>query len=164
LLRLTDEYLFAVTMHHIICDGWSMCVFARDLIAFYEGLELPYLTIQYGDYSEWQRGWLRSEILEKQLSYWKTQMAGLSVLKLPTDKVRPHLQSFQGSREPVAIPSSLLAKLIALSQREGVTLFMTVLAAFQTLLQRYSGQEDIPVGVAVANRRHPETQPFIGYF
>jgi non-ribosomal peptide synthetase component F/SAM-dependent methyltransferase len=164
LLRRPGEDLFAVTMHHIICDGWSMRVFARELMALYQGSPLPDLPIQYADYSEWQRGWLRNETLHKQLSYWKTQLAGLSVLRLPVDKARPALQTFLGEREPVAISASLRAQLNALSQREGVTLFMTLLAAFQTLLHRYSSQNDIAVGAPVANRRHQETEALIGYF
>jgi non-ribosomal peptide synthetase component F/SAM-dependent methyltransferase/aryl carrier-like protein len=163
LLRRQGADLFEVTMHHIICDGWSMAVFARELITLYEGSTLPELAIQYGDYSEWQRAWLRGETLNRQLSYWKTQLAGLSVLKLPTDKARPPVQTFHGAREPVCVTASLKTELDALSQREGVTLFMTLLAAFQMLLHRYSGQDDIPVGVPIANRRHQETEGLIGY-
>jgi amino acid adenylation domain-containing protein len=163
LLRRRGEDLFAVTMHHIICDGWSMAVFTRELVTLCEGSTLPELAIQYGDYSEWQRAWFRGETLNRQLSYWKTQLAGLSVLKLPTDNARPPVQTFHGAREPVCVTASLKAELDALSQREGVTLFMTLLAAFQTLLHRYSGQDDIAVGAPIANRRHQETEGLIGY-
>jgi amino acid adenylation domain-containing protein len=164
LLRLGDEYLFAVTMHHIICDLWSLKVFAQDLMALYHAIPLPDLKIQYRDFAEWQRGWLQGDILNTQLSYWKTQLAELSLLRLPSDKIRPAVQRFEGKREPVSIPASLVSRLNALSQHEGVTLFMTVLAAFQTLLHRFTGQEDIALGVAVANRRPRETEALIGYF
>nr|MBA3356212.1 amino acid adenylation domain-containing protein [Pyrinomonadaceae bacterium] len=172
LLRLGDEeYVLLINMHHIICDGWSMGVLFRELAAFYEAYAteksstLPQLPIQYADYAVWQREWLRGEVFEKQLAYWKQQLSGApAVLGLPTDRPRPAVQSFQGARQFVGLPKNLSEQLLALSRREGVTLFMTLLAAFQILLSRYTGQEDIVVGTDVANRNQVETEGLIGFF
>ncbi|HEU4508037.1 MAG TPA: amino acid adenylation domain-containing protein [Pyrinomonadaceae bacterium] len=171
-LRLSEqEHVLVCTMHHIISDGWSMGVLIRELTALYEayatGQEspLPELSIQYADYAHWQREWLQGEVLEKQLSYWKQQMDGAPpVLELPTDYPRPAVQTFNGAHQSMTLPVELTTGLKALTQREGVTLFMTLLAALQTLLWRYSGQEDIVVSTGIANRNRAETEPLIGFF
>jgi len=172
LLRLGDEeHILLLTMHHIVSDGWSMGVLFRELGALYEAFSgerespLEELPIQYADYAVWQREWLRGERLEKHLSYWKEQLAGApAVLELPTDKPRPAVQSFYGTRQFSVLSKNLSQALNELSRRESVTLFMTLLAAFQTLLMRYSGQEDISVGTDVANRNRAETEGLIGFF
>ncbi|HEU4508042.1 MAG TPA: amino acid adenylation domain-containing protein [Pyrinomonadaceae bacterium] len=172
LLRLSEqEHVLLCTMHHIISDGWSMGVLIRELTTLYEayatGQEspLPELSIQYADYAHWQREWLQGEVLETQLNYWKQQMDGApAVLELPTDYPRPPVQTFNGAHQSLTLPAELTAGLKALTQREGVTLFMTLLAAFQTLLWRYSGQEDIVVSTGIANRNRAETEPLIGFF
>ena len=171
-LRLSEqEHVLLCTMHHIISDGWSMGVLIRELTTLYEayakGEESPLteLSIQYADYAHWQREWLQGEVLEQQLSYWKQQLAGVpAVLELPTDYPRPAVQTFSGAHQSLTLPEQLTKDLKALTQREGVTLFMTLLAAFQTLLSRYSGQEDIVVSTGIANRNRAETEPLIGFF
>ncbi len=166
-----DQYLLFFTMHHIVSDRWSMGVLAEELAAHYEAFvrgvpsPLPELAIQYFDFAVWQREWLQGEILQKQLSYWKEQLAGVpSVLELPTDRSRPPVLSVRGATQSVILSHDFIAKLTALSQREGVTLFMTLLAAFHTLLSRYAGQEDIVVGSPIANRSFAEIEPLIGFF
>src|SRR6185503_11279043 len=109
------------------------------------------LPIQYADFAAWQRGWLQGEVLEEQLAYWRRSLAGAPpVLELPTDHPRPPVQSYRGTAQPFSLPAGLSASLLELSRREGVTLFMTLLAAFQVLLARYTGQEDVVVGTPVA--------------
>lgn len=171
LLRLGEvDYVFLLEMHHIVCDGWSINVFFRELSAVYQAFctgepsPLPELPVQYADFAVWQRQWLQEEILESQLAYWKKQLADLPILQLPTDRPRPQVQSFQGARQPVVIPKQLVADLQALSQREQVTLFMTLLAAFKVLLHRYTGQNDIVVGAPIANRNRAEIEGLIGFF
>ncbi|HEX6047359.1 MAG TPA: amino acid adenylation domain-containing protein, partial [Pyrinomonadaceae bacterium] len=172
LLRLSDrEHVLLCTMHHIISDGWSMGLLIRELTTLYEAFTqgepspLPELAIQYADYAHWQREWLQGEVLEQQLGYWKQQMDGAPpVLELPTDYPRPPVQTFHGANQSMTLPAELTRGLRALTQREGVTLFMTLLAAFQTLLSRYSGQEDIVVSTGIANRNRAETEPLIGFF
>ncbi len=171
-LRLGEqEHVLVCTMHHIISDGWSMGVLIRELTTLYEAYTegkpspLPDLGIQYADYAHWQREWLQGEVLEQQLSYWKQQLEGApAVLELPTDYPRPAVQTFRGAHQSLTLPVELTTELKALTQREGVTLFMTLLAAFQTLLWRYSGQEDIVVSTGIANRNRAETEPLIGFF
>ncbi len=172
LLRLSrEDHVLLLTLHHIISDGWSMGVLFRELGALYEAFSqgrpspLGELPIQYADYAVWQREWLRNEVLEKQLSYWKRQLGdNLPVLDLPTDHPRPPVQSFRGTYRHIALPKKLSAGIKALSQREGATLFMTLLAAFQTLLARYTGQDDVVVGSPIANRTRIETEGLIGFF
>lgn len=172
LLRLAEaEYVLLLNMHHIISDGWSFKVFFQELAALYTAfstdkrsplLELP---IQYADFAYWQREWLKGEFLESQLSYWKRQLGGsLPILQLPTDYPRPPVSTYQGAYQSVELPLDLTKALKALSQRESVTLFMVLLAAFQTLLHRYSGQEDIIVGTPIAGRNQIETEGLIGFF
>ena len=171
LLKLAEqEYVLVFVMHHIICDGWSMRSLIREVAALYDAFSnskpspLPELPIQYADFAVWQSQWSK-EYLQNHLSYWKQQLAGATtVLELPTDKPRPAVQSFQGATTHFQLSPSLTEKLKSLSQQSGCTLFMTLLAAFQTLLYRYSRQEDISVGTPIANRNHSELQPLIGVF
>jgi amino acid adenylation domain-containing protein len=172
LLRLSDEEHVALfTMHHIICDGWSAGVLVREVAALYgayaEGRESPLeeLAIQYADYAVWQREWLRGEVLEKQLDYWRAQLGGeLPVLELPTDRPRPAVQSYAGATASAELSEELSKQLRALARREGVTPFMLMLAAFEALLRAYTGQGDISVGTPVAGRTRLETEGLIGVF
>jgi acyl carrier protein len=171
-LRLNEEeHVLLVTMHHIVSDGWSMGVLVREVAALYTGFttgqpaQFEELPIQYADYAVWQREWLRGEVLERQLSYWREQLAGApAVLELPTDHPRPAVQSFRGSFEPVMIPAEVTTRLKELSRREGVTLFMLLLSAWQVLLSRYAGADDVVVGTPIANRQRGEVEGLIGYF
>ncbi|HWP55862.1 MAG TPA: amino acid adenylation domain-containing protein [Pyrinomonadaceae bacterium] len=172
LIRLNDETsIFLLTMHHIVSDGSSILIFFRELSALYRAFSkgevspLAELRVQYADYALWQRDWLQGEVLERQLSYWRNQLAGeLPVLDLPADRPRPAVQTYPGDRVTVVLPAELTAALTELSQREGATLFMTLLAAFKILLQRHTGQEDIIVGSPMANRPQTETEGLIGFF
>jgi amino acid adenylation domain-containing protein len=167
-----EEHVLLFTMHHIIADGWSAGVLVREVATFYKSFSaktpipsLPELPIQYADFAIWQRQWLQGETLETQLDYWKQQLGGsLPVLELPTDRSRPSVQTFTGSRQSWEFPQPLTEALKILSRREGVTLFMTLLAAFKVLLYRYTGQADILVGSPIANRNRPETEKLIGFF
>ncbi|MGE5305217.1 MAG: condensation domain-containing protein, partial [Alphaproteobacteria bacterium] len=164
------EHVLLLVTHHIASDGWSTGILWQELAALYgaflkgEPSPLAELPIQYADYAVWQRQWLQGEVLERQLSYWKGQLSGISVLELPTDRPRPAVQSYRGSRESIELSDELTRQLKTLSRKEGVTLFMTLLAAFQTLLQRYCGQEDIAVGSPIAGRTRSETERLIGFF
>ncbi|RKH14792.1 amino acid adenylation domain-containing protein [Corallococcus sp. CA053C] len=172
LLKLAeDEHVLLLTMHHIVSDGWSMGVLVRELVSFYESLSSGHtpraqaLPIQYADYAVWQRGWLRDEVLEAQLGYWKQQLSGApALLELPTDKPRPAVRTQRGASLPIHLPLALSEALTAFCQREGVTPFMALLAAFQVLLSRYSGQDDIVVGSPIAGRTQAETEGLIGFF
>ncbi|QSV63975.1 MAG: amino acid adenylation domain-containing protein [Dolichospermum sp. DL01] len=172
LFRLgATTHILLLTIHHIIADGWSMGVLNRELSHLYQAAckeetpSLPALPIQYADFAQWQRNWLQGDVLESQLSYWKQQLGGsLPVLELPTDHPRPAIQTYNGASISVELSLDLTNGLKALSQQEGVTLFMTLLAAFQILLYRYSGQEDIIVGTPIANRNRQEIEPLIGFF
>lgn len=166
-----QEHILLLVMHHIASDGWSMGILWQQLAELYQAfisnqpnplLELP---IQYADYALWQRQWLRGEVLENQLHYWQQQLAGAApVIELPTDRPRPPIQTYQGRKQAFALPQNLSQSLQKLSQQEGVTMFMTLLAALQTLLYRYSGQEDILVGSAIAGRNRAEVEGLIGFF
>ena len=171
LLRLaSQDHVLFLNMHHIISDGWSMGVLFRELSELYQayGLgkasPLPELAVQYADYSIWQRQWLQGEELDRQLSYWRKQLDGISPLQLPTDRVRPPVQSYQGSSQALDISVRLSEAIKSLSQRENVTLFMTLLAAFQLLLSRYCGQDNIAVGTPIAGRTRQEIERLIGFF
>src|SRR5207245_2239918 len=164
-------HLLLLTTHHIACDGWSMGVFHRELAALYEAFvqarpsPLPELPIAYADFAGWQRQWLQGDRLEQQLGYWKDQLRdALPALDLPADRPRPALQSYRGAAQSFALPAPLAVALRALARREDVTLFMLLLAAFQTLLHRYTGQEDILVGSPIAGRTRVETENLIGCF
>ncbi len=172
LLRLAkEEYVFMVTMHHIVSDGWSLNVFFQELTVLYTAFSnnkpspLCELSIQYADFAVWQSEWISGNILETQLSYWKQQLnASTPVLELPTDKARTPVQTYQGAKQFLKLPKNLSDSLKTLSQQEGVTLFMTLLAAFKILLYRYTSQEDIIVGSAIAGRNRSETKGLIGCF
>jgi amino acid adenylation domain-containing protein len=158
------------TTHHIVSDAWSMGVLVREFCALYqamcEGKEspLPELEIQYADYAVWQRQYLDGGALEAEVGYWKEKLKGAAILELPTDHPRPAAPSFRGGKEKVDLSRELSEGLKRLSQREGATLFMTLMAAFKTLLMRYSGEEDISVGTAIANRTRKEIEALIGFF
>ena len=172
LLQLGEtEYVLLLTMHHIISDGWSLGVFVRELTELYQGFctgkppVLPSLPIQYADFAVWQRQWLSGEILVPQLDYWKQQLLDApGLLELPTDRPRPAVQTFRGGYYCAALSQELSAELTTLSKQAGVTLFMSLLAAFQTFLYRFSGQDDIVVGTPVAGRNRREIEGLIGFF
>ena len=170
-VQLGDEdHVLAVNMHHIISDQWSFGVISRELVQCYNDFceghvtSSQALSIQYADFSHWQRQWLRGEVLESQLSYWKKQLVGIPVLALPSDRPRPALQTFRGTYLSLDLPRSLVEGLKRLSLNEGVTLYMTFLAAFLTLLHRYTGQEDIAIGSPIANRHRLAIEGLIGSF
>ncbi|WP_414544489.1 amino acid adenylation domain-containing protein [Nostoc sp. CCY0012] len=172
LLQLDEvHYVLILTVHHIIFDAWSMGVLIEELGALYEanscGIKhtLPELPIQYVDFAIWQRQWLQGEVLTTQLNYWKQKLAGdLPLLQLPSDFPRPSLPNFPGAKQQLTLSKSLTEALKKLSQQQGITLFMLLLAAFKTLLYRYTGQEDLLVGTATAGRNQPETETLIGCF
>ncbi|TDC69508.1 methyltransferase, partial [Micromonospora sp. KC606] len=172
LIRLGDEeHVLAVTQHHIVSDGWSVEVFLRELrmlyAAFVRGEEdpLPALHVQYPDYAVWQREWLSGERQASQARYWGSELANApALLTLPTDRARPPQQSFAGAHVGVRLDRELTRELKALSVRHGTTLFMTVLAAWASVLSRLSGQDDVVVGTPVANRSRTETEGLIGFF
>ncbi|GCA76890.1 tyrocidine synthase 3 [Microcystis aeruginosa NIES-2520] len=172
LLVLSEtEHLLLVCMHHIVSDGWSIEVFLQELTALYnayiQGLSSPLnpLSIQYGDFTLWQRQWLQGEVLQQQLDYWQKQLAGApALLSLPTDRPRPNQQSFAGGHLPFSLSWELTEKLTQLTQEQGVTLFMTLLTAYAVLLYRYTEQEDILIGTPIANRNRSEIEGLIGFF
>ena len=171
LLRLGEgDYIALLTMHHIVSDGWSIGVLVREVVTLYgayalgEESPLPEPPIQYADFAAWQRGWLQGEVLENHLAFWRRQLHGVEQLNLPTDRPRPPVPSFRAGVEPFSLAKDVTEALKALTRREGCTLFMTLLAAFQTLLHRYSGQTDIVVGTDLANRTHAEVEHLIGFF
>jgi amino acid adenylation domain-containing protein len=171
LMRLdTEEHVLILTMHHIVCDGWSQSVFWGELAALYaafaagQSTPLAEPTLQYGDFAHWQRRWLQGAVLDTQLTYWTRQLTGVPTLQLPTDLPRPAVPTFRGARHRLTLSATLTQALKALSRRQGATLFMTLLAAFQTLLHRYSGQHDIAVGSLIANRHRAEIEDLIGFF
>jgi len=171
LLLRPEAHVLLLTLHHIVADGWSADIFFQELHLAYraystgQSLVLPELPIQYADYALWQRGWLQGTLLEEQLAYWRTQLSGIPpVLNLPTDHPRPATQTFRGAMSSFALSPALTTRLKAFSQKEGATLFMTLLAAFQVLLARYSGQDDIAVGSPIAGRTRVQTEKLIGFF
>lgn len=176
LLRITilllskDEHILLLSLHHIISDGWSMEILVRDLFALYAAFTqgkaspLPELPLQYVDFASWQRRWLSGEVLNAHISYWQRQLAELPVMELPTDRPRPPMQTDNGALRSLCLSLEVSKQLQALSLREGTTLFMTLLAAFQALLARYSGQQDIAVGSPIANRNHAGVESLVGFF
>jgi amino acid adenylation domain-containing protein len=172
LLRLApDEHVLLLTMHHIVSDGWSMGVLAREMGGLYaafaegRGSALPELSIQYADYAVWQRQWLQGSVLAAQVAYWRQQLKGAPpVLKLPTDRARPAVQSFRGGSHAFQIGRELTGALQTLSREAGATLFMTLETAFAALLARYCDQDDIVIGTPIANRQRAEVEPLIGFF
>ena len=172
LLRLNDEeHIVLFTMHHIISDGWSMGVLVHEVSTLYTAFSeenespLPELHLQYADFAVWQREWFQGEVLETQLAYWKQQLAGAPpVLELPTDRPRPAVQTFRGALQPLMLDKTLTSAIKELARSEDLTLFMVLLAGFQSLLHHYSGSEDIVIGTDIANRNRSETEKMIGFF
>ncbi|MEU8652144.1 amino acid adenylation domain-containing protein, partial [Streptomyces sp. NPDC048737] len=171
LVRVTaDEHLLLMVVHHIVSDGWSMRVIARELPLLYAAAvhkrpaDLAPLPVQYGDFALWQRGQAAGASLEPQLSYWRRTLAGLEPLELPTDRVRPPVRSSRGASVEFEVPGDVLQGLRYLARAEDCTLFMVLLALFQVLLSRYSGQSDVAVGVPIAGRNRAETEGLIGFF
>ncbi|MEM8717242.1 MAG: condensation domain-containing protein, partial [Cyanobacteria bacterium P01_G01_bin.4] len=167
----SKQYILLVIVHHILADGWSMGVLLQEFHHVYTAIssgasiQLPELPIQYADYSIWQRQWLQGERFAEHLEYWKQQMAGeRPALQLPTDRPRPAVQSFAGAKYKLGLPDELHQALKALSKSQNCTLFFTLLAAFKTLLYRYTGQEDITIGTAMVNRDRPQLKSAIGFF
>ena len=166
-----NSHALLFNMHHIASDGWSMGIFIHELSSLYQAFcarkpsPLPELPIQYVDFAHWQRQYLSGEVLERQLDYWKQQLAGIPpLLELPTDRPRPAVQTFRGARRSLTLSTPLTKVLKQLSQQEGVTLFMTLLAAFKTLLYRYTAQDDVVVGTPIAGRNRSEIEGLIGFF
>lgn len=165
------EYWLLLNMHHIVGDGWSVGILIKEIStvynAFIKGNDSPLLplTIQYADFSIWQKKWLQGSKQQEQLNYWKKQLSGnLPVLDLPKDFSRPNKATYNGDEEYITIPKGLVEKLRTLSQQEGSTLYMLLLAVYNILLYRYSKQDDIIVGTPIANRNHLEIEPLIGFF
>jgi amino acid adenylation domain-containing protein len=171
-LRLADDdAVVLLTLHHIVSDGWSMGILVRELSALYDAFsrgeeaQLPALPVQYADYSVWQREWLAGDVLQAQTGYWRARLAGApALLELPTDRPRPLVPGDEGAGVAFTIGAETAAALRRLSRREGATLFMTLLAAWQLLLARYSGQDDVVVGSPIAGRNRLETEGLIGFF
>jgi len=166
LLRLAEgDHVVALTMHHIASDGWSMGILIREVAALYAGSPLPELPVQYADFAAWQSSWLQGDVLEGEIAYWRRQLSGLPpLLELPTDRPRPAVQSFRGALRPAQLPAEVSRQAQTLSRTEGATLFMVLLAGFQALLARHSGQQDLAVGSPVAGRNQVETEGLIGFF
>ncbi|MES1245675.1 MAG: non-ribosomal peptide synthase/polyketide synthase, partial [Acidobacteriota bacterium] len=172
LLRLDDDRHVALfTVHHTVADGWSMGVLVREVGAFYSALAggppaaLPDLPVQYADFAVWQRDWLRGEVLAEEIAWWRGRLSGAPpVLDLPLDRPRPAVHRFRGERRTVALRPGIEESLAALGRRHGATRFMTLLAAFQALLFRVTGQTDLPVGTPIAGRNRAEVEPLIGLF
>jgi len=172
LLRLgADEHVLLMCMHHIVSDGWSIAVLFHEMRTLYDAYRaggespLPPLAVQYADYAAWERTHLQGPVLDAQLAWWKAQLAGApALLELPADHPRPSVQTYRGAALPLAFPADLLERLQALGRREGATLYMVVLGAFQALLARYAGSEDVVVGSPIAGRNRAEIEPLIGFF
>ncbi|HWF04399.1 MAG TPA: condensation domain-containing protein, partial [Candidatus Angelobacter sp.] len=171
LLQLSErENVLVAMLHHIISDAWSLGVMVREFTHLYrsfiekEQTSLLELPVQYADFAVWQRDWLQGDVLDAQLAYWKEELSGVPVLQLPTDRPRPTVESHDGANVRFELDREFASQLNGLCQREGATLFMALLAAFQTVLGRYSGQNDIAVGTDVANRNRVEIEGLIGFF
>ena len=171
LLRLGEqEHVLLLVMHHITSDAWSLGIFLRELAVLYgtfsagQPSPLPALSVQYADYALWQRQQLQGVALDHHLTYWRRQLSGLHRVEMPTDRPRSAVQTPRGARHSVVLSQRLTAALHALSRREGATLFMTLLAALQILLHRYTGEDDIAVGAPIAGRTQVETEGLIGFF
>jgi amino acid adenylation domain-containing protein len=172
LLRLDgEEHVALVTFHHIVSDAWSVGIFFREIAALFkawtaaEPAALPELPVQYADFAVWQRSWLTGEVLDRELEYWRRQLAGMPrVFELPTDRPRPVVQSFRGRSRPLALPPGIVAPLESLGRHKGTTLFMVLLGAFAVVLGRATGQEDFGIGTAIDGRDRHETENLIGFF
>ncbi|MBL6449304.1 amino acid adenylation domain-containing protein [Fulvivirga sp. 29W222] len=170
LLETDKGFLLLVVTHHIASDGWSHPIFENEMQEFYQSWvqkkepELSNLTIQYADYAVWQQSYFKGQLLSAKLQYWEEKLKGLQTLAFPTDLPRPAAISTAGRSILRSLPKERLSEIKSLSEKNGATLFMTMLSAFQLLLSRYSGQDDIVVGTPVANRGHKEIEPLIGFF
>ncbi|HJX29616.1 MAG TPA: amino acid adenylation domain-containing protein, partial [Thermoanaerobaculia bacterium] len=166
----SGQHVIVVNLHHLVCDNWSIGILNQEIAALYaagasDTQALAELPFQYVDFAVWQRRWLGEEVLREDLAYWQERLGGgLPVLELPTDRPRPPAQSFRGAIRPFEISAALTRAVEGLSLREGKTLFMTLLAAFATVLHRFSGQDDLVIGSPVANREHLDTEGLIGFF
>ncbi|MEO7331781.1 MAG: amino acid adenylation domain-containing protein, partial [Minicystis sp.] len=167
----TGAHLLVLTMHHIVSDGWSLDVLRREVAALYEAFRLgepsplPELPVQYADYAAWQRRWLDGEVLDKQLGYWREALGGApQAIELPTDRPRPLLPSHRGGKAGFSLSLELSQALYALARRENATLFMVLLAAYDVLLHRYTGQDELLVGSPIAGRTIADTEGLIGFF
>src|SRR5262249_36152720 len=164
------EHVLLLTLHHIVTDGWSIGVLAREITTLYqaqvkgEPSDLPELPLQYADYALWQRQWLQGAVLDEQLAYWRKQLADVLPLELPTDHPRPAVKTHRGASQSLLLPKAVSVELMHLCQKLDVTLFMLGLSAFQVLLMRYTRQTDICVGTPIANRRQAELESLIGFF
>lgn len=166
-----DQHILFLVMHHMVTDGWSIAILFRELTKCYESFtkgtvpELPELTLQYGEYAEWQRDYLSGDVLSKEVEFWKEKLAGAqTILDFPADRTRPATHSWRGATEELVLDGNTLAKLKALAQKEGATLFMVSMAAFQAWLWRYTMQSSILVGTPTAARSHVEIENLIGFF
>ncbi|MEO7766084.1 MAG: amino acid adenylation domain-containing protein, partial [Ferruginibacter sp.] len=165
-----QEHVLVVTMHHIASDGWSISIIVKEVVELYSSFDegrpatLVPLAIQYADFSIWQRNYLKDEVLDRRIAYWKEKLLGVAPLQLPLDFSRPPIQSIKGASSDFTIDKDLSAALVLLSQQQGVTLFMTLLAAFKVLMHRYTGQQDICVGTPIAGRQQQEVEDLIGFF
>jgi amino acid adenylation domain-containing protein len=171
LLRLSEgDHVLVLAMHHIVTDGWSLNVAARELLTLHDAFRrdlpspLPELPVQYADYAVWQRSRLAGERLDELISHWSSRLAGVPPLELPTDRPRPAVRSGRGGLVSFRLDAGLAGSLRTLARAEGATPFMILLAAFQTLLSRYSGQDDFAIGAPLANRLRAEIEPLVGYF
>ncbi|MFP2933297.1 amino acid adenylation domain-containing protein, partial [Pyxidicoccus sp. 3LG] len=171
MLRVHDaEHVLLLVLHHIVSDGWSAGVLMHELATLYAAFTqgrpppLPELPVQYADYSVWQLEWMRGAELKAEQDWWRDVLADVPVLRLPTDRPRPPVQTYPGARLPVTVPRPLVDALSAVGRREGATPFMVLMAAWQVLLHAYSGQEDFAVGTPVAGRNRPELEPLVGCF
>ncbi|MFN6470894.1 MAG: amino acid adenylation domain-containing protein [Nostoc sp. SerVER01] len=166
----SKQYILTLTLHHTIADAWSIGVFLQEIAVLYQlaiqkdETALPDLKIQYADYALWQQETFNYLALQDSLAYWEKQLAELPILQFPIDFTRPRLQSFRGDLVKFSLPISLTNAIRTFSQKEGITLFMTLMGAFQALLARYTGQEDIPVGTSIANRPGIDAEKLIGFF
>jgi len=165
-----EEHLVTVVMHHVVSDGWSIGVLIREMGVLYESFTrgepspLPEPAVQYADFAAWQRRWLQGDALDKQLRYWSETLKGVPVLELPADRPRPAVMSGRGAQTSRSFPKELVDGLKALGRKEGATLYMTLLAGFEALLHRYSGQADFAVGSPIAGRTLSQTEGMIGFF
>lgn len=170
LIKLAEQdHALILVMHHIVSDGWSLGVLIREMRALYEAnvrgeeAALPELEIQYADYAVWQREYLIGEVLDRQMQYWREQLAGMKPLEVPVDRARPKRQSYRGSSERVEVRRELSEKVRQVAREEGVTVFMVLLACYKVLLARYTGEREIVVGTDIANRTRVETEGLIGF-
>lgn len=165
-----EDHMFVTTMHHIITDGWSLAIFSREFEEIYQSISmgkkplLPELPIQYADFAYSQRLWLQSSVIDPHLEYWKSKLANTPVLQLPADRPRAVSQLHKGSRRWFKLPEHIKERVFEFSKAQGVTPFMTLLAAFKVLLHKYSGQGDFAVGTPIANRTCSELEGLIGFF